>query len=85
LGVLVADSPRCHRDIVRQEMELAPAVRGVLSYNAAGLASPAVVSRETGQAAFFAASIRRCSTKIGCAHGESFFFLLVIKVSSDGS
>jgi hypothetical protein len=35
--------------------------------------------------AAFASPCRRCSTKIGCAHWVSFFFLLVMSVNSEGS
>ncbi len=43
---------------------------------------PAGIEIRTVQATLAAL---RCNTKIGCAQCDSFFFLLVISVSSEGS
>jgi hypothetical protein len=47
---------------------------------------PAVIYHAFSYAAFTSSpACLRCSTKIGCAHCVSFFFLLVMSVRSDGS
>jgi len=84
-----------HRHHLAKGLSLRQRVRRVLAHcrfeEASASARNAFPADEQAptrpQAAFAAASpaARRCSTKIGCAHCTSFFFLLVMRVRSEGS